>query len=97
MLDGKAMAPPSLATSLKSAKRSVYSTFDEAAEIAQHTVAFIAAILSIWCVHVLLDRLLGVDAKFYDRIPVRYVIDTGHLAVLIRFVWKLVEQIWKKK
>jgi hypothetical protein len=66
-------------------------------EIGEHTIAFLAAIVSIWIVHLALGYLLGHDATFYDRIPVRYVIDTGHLAVLIRFVWKLVLQIGKKK
>lgn len=65
-------------------------------EIAQHTAAFIASILSIWLVHYVLAILLGGDAKFYDRIPVRYVTDTGHLAVLVRFVWNLVVQIWRR-
>ena len=69
----------------------------EAAEIGQHTVAFLAAIFSIWVVHLALGYLLGHDAKFYDRIPVRYVTDTGHLAVLIRFVWQLVLQIGKRQ
>jgi hypothetical protein len=62
--------------------------------VLSHTLAFLAAILSIWLVHLALERLLGPEAKFYDRIPVRYATDTGHLAVLARFVWKLSRQIW---
>jgi hypothetical protein len=69
----------------------------EVAEIGQHTLAFVAAISSIWIVHLVLEYLLGEDANFYDRIPVRYVTDTGHLAVLVRFVWQLVLQIGRKR
>lgn len=69
---------------------------DETVRILEHTLALVAAILSIWCVHLVLEALLGHDAKFYDWIPVSYIIDTGHLAVLIRFVWKLIQQIWNK-
>lgn len=72
------------------------SLFTDGAEVAKHTFAFTAAILSIWIVHLLLDLLLGQDAQFYDRVPVRYVVDTGHLAVLVRFVWQLVLQIGRK-
>jgi hypothetical protein len=69
----------------------------DVAEIFQHTLAFLAAIFSIWIVHLVLVNLLGVEAKFYDRIPVRYVIDSGHLAVLVRFVWKLITQIGSRR
>jgi hypothetical protein len=67
----------------------------EPLEILAHTLAFLAALLSIWIVDWVLGRLLGHDAKFYDRIPIRYVTDTAHLAVFARFVWKLSRQIWK--
>jgi hypothetical protein len=77
-------------------KRSIHGLFDEFFEIGRHTIAFLAAIVSIWCIHLVLELLLGKDAQFFDRIPVRYVIDAGHLAVLVRFVWKLVQQIWSK-
>jgi hypothetical protein len=71
-------------------------TFRDATEVGRHTVAFIAAIISIWIVHFVLERLLGGDAKFYDKIPVRYVIDTGHLAVLTRYIWQLILEIGRK-
>ncbi len=70
--------------------------FRDAMEVGRHTIAFIVAILSIWLVHLVLEWSLGKDAQFYDRIPVRYVIDTGHLAVLVRFVWELVRQIGRR-
>lgn len=69
----------------------------EVVEIVQHTIALLAALGSIWCVQRVLEVLLGTDAKFYDRIPVRYVIDTGHLAVLSRFAWKLIARIWRRE
>lgn len=68
----------------------------DASEIGRHTVALLLAIVSIWLVHKALDYFLGVDAKFYDRLPVRYVVDTGHLAVLGRFILQLIIEIWRK-
>ena len=67
---------------------------EELTEIIQHTTVLVAALASIGLVHMALTAFLGHDAKFYDTIPVRYVIDTGHLTMLIRFVWKLTQQIW---
>lgn len=81
----------------KPLKASAVAVLSETAEIAQHTLAFITAILSIWCVHMVFERLLGKDATFYDIVPMRYVFDTGHLAVLVRFVWKIVTKIWEQK
>jgi hypothetical protein len=82
----------------ESAKTGLLERFSrEALGIGEHTVAFITAILSIWLVELVLEQLLGTDATFYDRIPVSYVIDTGHLAVFVRFIWKLALQIWSKE
>jgi hypothetical protein len=80
------------ATLRKSARSGVLK---EPFEVLAHTLAFLAALFSIWLVDWVLGRLLGHDAKFYDRIPIRYITDTAHLAVFVRFVWKLSQQIWK--
>lgn len=65
-------------------------------EIGEHTAAFLASILSIWIVDRVLTALLGKDFKFYDILPVRYVIDSGHLAVLLRFVWNLATEVGQR-
>jgi len=70
---------------------------EESAEIARHTVGLIAALVSIWMVHLVLKYLLGEEAKLYNFIPIRYIIETGELAVLVRFIWKVVRQIWREK
>lgn len=70
--------------------------FADAPEILQHTVSLVLATFSIWCVHSVVSLLLGADAKFYDSIPIRWAFDTAHIAVLVRFVWKLGSQIWSR-
>jgi hypothetical protein len=65
----------------------------ECAEIALHTGAFLAALASMWLVHLATDALLGPNSAFFGQLPVQYVFDAGHLAVLVRFVWKLVREI----
>ncbi len=74
--------------------RMIHWPLEELLEILQHTVVLVAAIASIGAVHLALTSILGPDAKFYDRIPIQYVIDTAHLAMLVRFTWKLTQQIW---
>jgi hypothetical protein len=36
--------------------------------------------------------LLGEGAKFFDFIPVRWVFDAGHLAMVVRLVWRVVRR-----
>ena len=79
-----------------SRRASALAVLTDAPEIGRHTAAFVCAILSIWVVDLFLSLLLGRDAKFYDSIPVRYVTDTGHLAVLVRYVWQLILAIGRK-
>ena len=69
--------------------------FADAPQILQHTVALVLATASIWVVHSVVSLLLGADAKFYGQIPIGWAFDTAHVAVLARFVWKLIKQIWQ--
>jgi hypothetical protein len=73
------------------------SLLEEPSEIARHTLGLIAALVSIWLVHIVLKYLLGEDAKLYNFVPIRYIIETGDLAVLVRFIWKVVRQIWREE
>ena len=63
-------------------------------EIVPHTVAMILCVLSIWIFHGVLEYSLGADAKFFDLIPVRYVADAGHLAVMVKFVISVIRVPW---
>jgi hypothetical protein len=73
----------------------VRHAFSDAPEIIQHTIALVLSVLSIWCVHKVFALLLGPNAMFYDRIPIKWAFDTAHVAVFLRFLWKLVRSIWK--
>jgi hypothetical protein len=35
----------------------------------------------------LIEWWLGKGAKFFDFLPVEWVFDAGHLAVILRFIW----------
>jgi hypothetical protein len=59
------------------------------AGIAKHTIATLACLVSIWLVHLVLRSLLGPDWRFFDLVPVRYVIDAGEITVLGKLVWHL--------
>jgi len=83
-------------TDLKQAEHSkLAKLFEDAPQIARHAVALVLTLISIWIVHLTLSYLLGKEAKFFDRIPIRYVIDVADLTVLIKFIWHLIRDLRK--
>lgn len=61
----------------------------------EEAVGSIAAILLIATVDFVIKRALGVDAKFFGYIPVQWVFDSAHLAVVLRLVWRIVKRFNK--
>lgn len=56
-----------------------------------HGIATMVAILVISLTELLLNFTMGHDAKFYDLLPVRYVIQTIDMVMFARFtinVWR---------
>ncbi|SRR6266404_1144869 len=45
---------------------------------------------SVTLIGFILDGLLGHDAKFFDSIPVRWIIDTGHLAAFLKYIYDVI-------
>ena len=64
--------------------------------VVTHTVATIMSLVSIWIIHLVLNYTLGKEAKFFDLIPIRYVIDAGDFIVFLKFIWHLVRDFNKK-
>ena len=54
----------------------------------------ILCVLSIWLFHRVLEYSLGSEWMFFDLIPLRYVTDVGHLAVLVKFVVGILRAPW---
>ncbi|MGH7594785.1 MAG: hypothetical protein ACREOI_00445 [bacterium] len=65
--------------------------FKSVPDILAHTVAMVLSIGSIWLIHWVLELLLGKNAKFFDLIPIRYVIDAGDLVVILKFFWEVIK------
>lgn len=72
--------------------------------IVGHTVVIIIALLSIYFIHVFLDKLLGKDEILLGFIKVKYIIDAGDLAVLLSWLlvvvfnsYKIIWKMLKKK
>lgn len=87
--------PPSrVALLLRRVRPWANRAFADVPDILQHTIALVMSVVSIWSVHKVFGLLLGVGAKFFDFIPIKYVFDLAHIAVLARFIWKLVRRIW---
>jgi hypothetical protein len=60
-----------------------------------HIAVMILALMSIQLIHLALNCTLGNEAKFYDLIPIRYIIDTGDLIVFLKFIWHLIRNFQK--
>lgn len=60
--------------------------------IAKHTVATPACLVSIWLVHFVLTRLLGRDWQVFDLVRIRYLIDAGEVIILVKLVWHLFKE-----
>jgi hypothetical protein len=67
----------------------------DAPDIGRHTVSVVLALVSVWLVHLVLEYLLGKDAKFFDWIPVRYVTDFADLVLITKFIWHLIKNFNK--
>lgn len=65
--------------------------FKSVPDILAHTVSMVLSIGSIWLIHLVLELLLGKNAKFFDLIPIRYVIDVGDLIVFLKFLWEVIK------
>jgi hypothetical protein len=65
--------------------------FKDIPEIGTHTVNLALALLSVWLIHLVLEYLLGKEAKFFDWIPIRYVTDFADIALILKFVWHVIK------
>jgi hypothetical protein len=60
-------------------------------ELASHTLILGLALGSIWLVHVILETLLGQNAKFFNYIPISWIIDVADLLVIGKFLWEIIK------
>lgn len=65
----------------------------KAQEIGEHTFWAILLIAAIWVIHYVQVLILGPNFLLYDLLPLRYLIDSADLAILLRFVWCTVSSI----
>lgn len=59
-------------------------------ELASHTLILGLALASLWLVHLILEALLGKDAKFFNYVPISWIIDVADLLVIGKFLWGVV-------
>lgn len=65
-------------------------------DVARHTTVMVLCLISMWIIHLVLKLLLGSEAKFFDLIPVRYVIDVADVAIIAKFVWEIIRDFSRK-
>lgn len=72
-----------------------YSVFKDIPDIAQHTINLVLALTSVWLVHLVLEYLLGKEARFFDWIPIRYATDFADIVLIGKFVWHVIKNFNK--
>ncbi len=65
-------------------------TYRTLAELASHTIVMVLSLGSIGVIHLTLAKLLGADFKFFDLIPIRWLIDVGDITVFAKFLWAVI-------
>jgi hypothetical protein len=73
----------------------VQITYRKFIETWEHTVGLVLGLLSVWVVHFVLGKLFGPDEKFFDYLPLRYIIDLAEIVVLGKFLWHLIRGFTK--
>jgi hypothetical protein len=71
--------------------RKWYDFFKDIPDIGNHTINLVLALTSVWLVHLVLEYLLGKEAKFFDWIPIRYVTDFADIILILKFIWHLIK------
>ena len=59
-------------------------------ELASHTLILGLALGSLWLIHLILEALLGRDARFFNSVPVSWIIDVADLLVIGKFLWSII-------
>jgi hypothetical protein len=65
-------------------------TAETIVELGSHTLVLGLTIGSIWLIHLILDGLLGKDVRFFNYIPIGWIIDTAHFAAIGKFIWEII-------
>jgi hypothetical protein len=65
--------------------------FKDIPDIGSHTINLALALTSVWLIHLVLEHLLGKEAKFFDWIPIRYVADFADIVLILKFIWHLIK------
>jgi hypothetical protein len=84
-----AVTPTATAKAKKSFWRRLGDVVDE---MAIEAVATVLTIGLIFGTQRLVDLLIGKDGKFFDFIPVAWVFDAGHIALIGRLIWRAVRR-----
>jgi hypothetical protein len=59
--------------------------------VVTHLVVMILCLGSMWVIHWFLKVLFEEDAKFFNLIPIKWIIEMGDLLVIGKFLWGIVQ------
>ena len=69
------------------------SVWKSVSKLSKHFIILIFIIVLAIAMHFLLEHVFG-DPKFFDLIPVRYIIDLGDIAIIFAFVIIVIRELW---
>ncbi len=75
-------------------QREIGSVRQSLSKLSKHFIILIFVIVLAVAMHFLLKNVFG-DPKFFDLIPVRWVIDLGDIAIILTFVIIVIRELWK--
>ncbi|MEK6302884.1 MAG: hypothetical protein AABO41_19410 [Acidobacteriota bacterium] len=64
-------------------------------ELGSHTLVLVLSLGSIYLTGWVLQTLLGPNPKFFDFIPIHWIIDAADIAVIGKFIWETMKSFRK--
>ncbi len=75
------------------AQKEIQTLGKSLSKLGKHLIVLLAVVALAVLMHFLLVRVFG-DPKFFDLIPVRYVIDLGDASIILTFVIIIIRELW---
>lgn len=77
-------------------RKEIHSLRDSLSKLGKHFIITLSIVGLGVSAHWMIVHVFG-DPKFFDQIPVRYVIDAGDVAVIVTFFTIMIRELWKSE
>jgi hypothetical protein len=77
-------------------RKEIHSLRDSLSKLGKHFIITLSIVGLGVSAHWMIVHVFG-DPRFFDLIPVRYVIDAGDIAVIVTFFTIMIRELWKSE